>query len=64
MNVALQAGEPMPAIHEIRHLRRAFERLEGIGETQSPTIDNLKRIVLLRIVELEASLDPRLPART
>ena len=47
----------MPPIHEVQHLRRAFERLEGIGTTNSPTIDNLKRILVLRIAELEATLE-------
>jgi hypothetical protein len=47
----------MPPIYEIQHLRKAFERLEGLGPTNSPTIDNLKRIVLLRVAELEASLE-------
>jgi hypothetical protein len=41
----------MPPVHEIQHLRRAYERLEGIGPRSSPTIDNLKRIVLLRIAD-------------
>ena len=54
----------MPPIHEVQHLRRAFERLEGIGATNSPTIDNLKRILVLRIAELEATLErgPRVKA--
>ena len=45
----------MPPVHEVQHLRRAFERLEGIGATNSPTIDNL----LLRIAELESTLEHR-----
>lgn len=53
----------MPAVHEVQHLRRAFERLEGIGATNSPTIDNLKRILLLRIAELECSLDHKTRAQ-
>jgi hypothetical protein len=53
---------PVPPVHEIQHLRRAFERLEGIGATNSPTIDNLKRILLLRIAELECSLNHKLRA--
>jgi|GEM_PF-4577873 len=52
----------MPPIHEIQHLRKAFERLDGLGPTNSPTIDNLKRIVLLRVAELEASLERTLRA--
>lgn len=53
---------PLPAsvsvpVHEILHLRRALERLEGIGETNSPTIENLKRTVRLHIAELEAILE-------
>jgi hypothetical protein len=63
MNSKPQAGSPMPAVHEVQHLRRAFERLEGIGATNSPTIDNLKRILLLRIAELECSLDHKTRAQ-
>jgi hypothetical protein len=59
MNSEALAATAMPPIHEIQHLRRAFDRLDGLGKTNSPTINNLKRIVLLRIAELEASLDPR-----
>jgi len=49
----------MPLVHEVQHLRRAFERLEGIGATNSPTIERLKRILLLRIAELDSMLDRR-----
>lgn len=49
----------MPPVHEVQHLRRAFERLEGIGETNSSTIDSLKRILLLRIAELESDLQSK-----
>lgn len=52
----------MPPIYEIQHLRRAFERLEGLGRTNCPTIDNLKRVVLLRIAELEAAVESGLLA--
>jgi hypothetical protein len=50
----------MPAVYEIQHLRRAYERLEGLGGVDSPSIDNLKRIVLRQIAELEASIDQSL----
>jgi hypothetical protein len=53
MNLQTQSEEPVP-IYEIVHLRRALDRLEGIGETKSHTIDSLKRVVLLQIAELEA----------
>jgi hypothetical protein len=53
----------MSPIYEIQHLHRAFERLEGLGRTNSPTIDDLKRIVLLRIAELEAAVENGLRAR-
>jgi hypothetical protein len=60
LNTRPEAGNPMtPPVYEVQHLRRAFERLEGIGATNSPTIDNLKRTLLLHIAELEAMLDPR-----
>ena len=59
MNSKPHAGVAMPAVHEVQHLRRAYERLEAIGPTNSPTIDNLKRILALRIAELECVLDCR-----
>jgi hypothetical protein len=59
MNSKPTGGIHMPPIHEVQHLRRAFERLEGIGATKSPTIEHLKRILLLRIAELDAALDRR-----
>lgn len=49
----------MPTVHEVQHLRRALARLERIGATNSPTIDSLKRILLLRIAELDCLLDRR-----
>ena len=49
----------MPPVYEVQHLRAAFERLEGLGATNSPTIGNLKRILLLRIAELESVLECR-----
>jgi hypothetical protein len=52
-------GIPMPPVHEAQRLRCAFERLEGIGATNSPAIDNLKRILLLRVAELESTLEHR-----
>jgi hypothetical protein len=45
-----------PALYELRHLRRALSRLEGIHTANSPTIENLRRSVKLRIRELDAQL--------
>jgi hypothetical protein len=59
MNSKPTAGIPMPPVYEVQHLRAAFERLEGLGATNSPTIGNLKRILLLRIAELESVLECR-----
>ena len=44
---------PLPT-DELRHLRRALQRLEEVNDSNSPTIANL--IVGLRIAELEASI--------
>lgn len=46
----------MPALYELRHLRRALARLEDTHATTSPVIANLKRIVMSRIWEIEAKL--------
>lgn len=62
MSFQTQSGEPVP-VYEIVHLRCALDRLEKIGESTSPTICSLKRVVLLRIAELEAVLDSRPRAR-
>jgi hypothetical protein len=59
MNPKPTGGILMPLVYEVQHLRRAFERLEGIGATNSPTIEHLKRILLLRIAELDSMLDRR-----
>ncbi len=50
------AKEYLPILHELRHLRRTLSRLEAIGETRSSTIADLRRIVVLRICELDAEL--------
>jgi len=50
-------------VKELRHLRSAFERLEGLGPSNSPTIDSLKFVVLNRIVELEGAIDESLSAQ-
>ena len=63
MNYPLTVGPDMPPVHEVQHLRRAFVRLEGIGATNSQTLKNLKRVLLQRIAELEAMLDPKAHAR-
>jgi hypothetical protein len=59
MNSKPQAEVPVPTVHEVQHLRRALARLERIGATNSPTIDSLKRILWLRIAELDCLLDRR-----
>lgn len=46
----------MPALYELRHLRRTLSRLEGTHATTSPVIADLKRTVVNRIGELEAQL--------
>ncbi len=46
----------MPALYELRHLRRALSRLEETHATTSPVIEGLKRNVVNRICELEAQL--------
>lgn len=46
----------LPALYELRHLRRALYRLEQTHAPTSPTIENLKRNVVNRICELEAQL--------
>jgi hypothetical protein len=51
------------SVNELQHLRGALERLEGLGATNSQTIDSLKRVVLLRISELEAGIDQILRAQ-
>jgi hypothetical protein len=48
-------SQPAPIDFELLHLRGALMRLEEVGETSSRTIECLKRIVALRIVELEAT---------
>jgi hypothetical protein len=50
------AKEHLPTLYELRHLRGTLSRLEAIGETRSPTIADLRRIVATRIFELEAAL--------
>jgi hypothetical protein len=50
-------------IHELQHLRLALERLEGLGDTRSQTIDSLKRVVHVRISELESAIDKSLRAQ-
>jgi len=47
---------PVPALYELRHLRRTLARLEETHATTSPVIANLKRIVMSRIWELESQL--------
>jgi hypothetical protein len=42
---------------ELEHLYCAFNRLVEVGETNSPVIDDLKRVVLHRIANFEASKD-------
>jgi hypothetical protein len=51
------------SVNELQHLRRALERLEGLGATNSQTIDSLKRVVTLRISELESAIDQSLRAQ-
>jgi hypothetical protein len=46
----------MPALYELRHLRRTLSRLEGIHATTSPAIADLKFHVVNRICDLEAQL--------
>jgi hypothetical protein len=46
-----------PPLDELQQLRNTLERLEGIGGTNSTTIDSLKRIVMLRIAKLEVGLE-------
>jgi len=58
MTFQTQSGESVP-IYKIVHLRHSLDRLEAIGETKSPTIASLKRVVLLHIAELEAVLESR-----
>jgi hypothetical protein len=48
--------KPLPALYELRHLRRALSRLEDTHATTSPAVASLKRIVVHRICELEAQL--------
>jgi hypothetical protein len=50
-------SSPTPSACELAHLYQAFDRLLGIGRTNSPTIENLKRLLVLRIAALEASDD-------
>lgn len=45
---------PTYSTQELQHLYGAFNRLVKIGATNSPTIDNLKRIVVHRIAEIES----------
>jgi hypothetical protein len=49
-------SKSMPALYELRHLRRALARLEDTHATTSPAIASLKRIVMTRIWELESQL--------
>lgn len=49
-------SKSMPALSELRHLRRTLARLEATHATTSPVIANLKRNVMSRIWELEAQL--------
>jgi len=51
-----QTPKPLPALYELRHLRRALSRLEDTRATTSPGIASLRRIVVHRICELEAQL--------
>jgi len=51
------SGQPLPTLYELQHLRRALHRLDAVGDTSSPTIADLKRIVNLRINKLEACVD-------
>ncbi len=48
------------SVNELQHQRRAFERLECLGATNSQTVDSLKHVVLLRISELESAIDQSL----
>ena len=43
-------------LYELRHLRRALDRLEQTHATSTPVIENLKRNVVVRIRELEDEL--------
>jgi len=49
-------SKSMPALYELRPLRRALGRLEDTHATTSPAIASLKRIVMTRIWELETQL--------
>lgn len=49
-----QMVHPTYSTQELQHLYGAFNRLVKIGATNSPTIDNLKRIVVHRIAEIES----------
>ena len=44
-------------VYELQHLRRALYRLNAVGDTNSHTIADLKRLVSLRINRLEAIVD-------
>jgi hypothetical protein len=57
MSLQRPSGKPPQPASEIQHLRNALNRLEDIGETNCTTIDNLKRVVVLRLAELESRLD-------
>jgi hypothetical protein len=47
----------MSPLYELQHLRGALYRLNAIGETNSRTIADLKRIVALRIKRLESVVE-------
>ena len=51
------------SVVELKHLRLALARLEGIGAPQSKCIQSLQRTVRLQIAELEAEIDEQLCAQ-
>jgi hypothetical protein len=53
---------PGPARDTLQELRLKLERLERTGDLTSPSIADLKRIVLARIAELEAASPNKEPA--
>jgi len=52
-----------PVGSELMHLRCTLMRLEAVGDTNSRTIECLKRIVALRLLTLEATYHHGAPRR-